>query len=153
MLAVNPNPREYDNARFVRYSTTSWVPPAPSARINTLAPDPARGGKRQLCQRFGDDADVVGGGVTAGVARTQRQGQRFPGACVAVVDERAERMMPEALLIRRGCVFFLRVRGHQRGIEVDDQRILSADVVVGGAGTGMGPRDLAGGGAGGVDCP
>ncbi len=109
MLAVNPNPREYDNARFVRYSTTSWVPPAPSARINTLAPDPARGGKRQLCQRFGDDADVVGGGVTAGVARTQRQGQRFPGACLAVVDERAERMMPEASLVGRGCVFFLQL--------------------------------------------
>ena len=76
-----------------------------------------------------------------------------PVPCLAVVDERAQRMMPEALLIRRGCVFFLRVRGHQRGIEVDDQRILSADVMVGGVLTGMGPRDLAGGGAGGVDCP
>ena len=38
MLAVNPKPREYDNARFVRYSTTSWVPPAPSVRMSTLRP-------------------------------------------------------------------------------------------------------------------
>jgi len=40
-----------------------------------------------------------------------------------VVEERAERVVSEAALVRRGGRGLLRMRAHQRRIEVDDQRI------------------------------
>jgi len=67
----------------------------------------------------------------------------FAGSGLAVVNERAQRVVPEAPLVRRGRVFFLRVRAHQGGIEINDQRVRGADDVTGAVLTSDRPRGLA----------
>jgi len=61
----------------------------------------------QLCQCGAGDRDVVGGGVGAGVPRTQEQRQRLPRTGRPVVDERGQRVVSEASLECRGGVFLL----------------------------------------------
>ena len=77
-------------------------------------------GLGQLGQRRVEDRDVVGGGVRRGRPGAQHPGQGLPGAVLAVVDERAHRVEPEAALEGRRGQLLLRVRGHQRGVQVDD---------------------------------
>jgi hypothetical protein len=106
---------------------------------------------RQLPQRGADHRDVVGGGVRAGVAAAQQHRHRLPGPGLTVVDERGQRVMPEPALERRRREFLVRVRGHQGGINIHDQRPAVIDPVIRSGGPGPGPDLSAGGGAGGVD--
>ena len=76
-----------------------------------------------LVQGVGDHLLVVGGGVRACVAGPQQDGQRFAGPGRAVVGKRAQRMEPIALLERRTSLLLLGVRGDQRRVQIDDQRI------------------------------
>lgn len=94
-------------------------------------PDPPRRRPRQLLQCLGEDRFVVGGGVRAGIAGAQRDRGRLARAVGSVVDERAQRMEPEPLFPGRGGVLFLAVRVEQGGVQIDDQRILGIDAVVG----------------------
>ena len=102
----------------------------------------ARSMAGQLAQRLAQHADVVGGGVGPGVARTQQHRQRLAGAISTVVDKRPQRMVPVSALERRRGAFLVRVRGHQRRVDVDDQRRAGVDSAVGGALAGQlpGPR-------------
>lgn len=68
---------------------------------------------RQLTQGGADGGDVVNSGVRPGVARAQQRGGGLPGAVRAVVDERPQRMVPEALLERRRSTPLVRVSRHQ----------------------------------------
>jgi hypothetical protein len=81
---------------------------------------PAPGPRRQLSKGGVEDLDLVGGIVGVGVARTQQRGQRLPGAPLVVVDERQHRMEPEPAFEVRGGMLLLRVRTHQRGVQVND---------------------------------
>ena len=50
----------------------------------------------------------------------QRTASGLAGAVLTVVDERAHRGEPEAALVGRLGALLLRVRAHQRGVDVDD---------------------------------
>ena len=82
----------------------------------------------QLRQRQPGHLDVLGGGVRPGVPGPQHDGQRLPGALGAVVGERGQRVMePERLLPGRRGLLLLRVRDHDRGVDVDrDQAAVRA---------------------------
>ncbi len=69
----------------------------------------ARSRAGELAQRVAQHRQVVGGGVGAGVARSQRDRQRLAGAVGAVVDKRAQRVEAEATLERRPGVLLVRV--------------------------------------------
>jgi hypothetical protein len=62
--------------------------------------------------------DVLGRGVRSGVAGAQQDGQRLPARSGAVVGERGRRMEPERLIGESGFLL-LRVREHDRGVDVD----------------------------------
>jgi hypothetical protein len=82
--------------------------------------------------------------------------QWFSSPCLTVVDERQQRMEPEAAFERRRRVFLLRVRRHQRRVEIDDQRRGRIRAVVGCALAGQRPHFLPRGGLGLFDrreCP
>ena len=67
-----------------------------------------------------------------------------PAAAGAVVGERGQGVEPERLLPRRSGLFLLRVRDHDRGVDVDrDQRPVRAGRPV----TGQRPGPLPGRGA------
>ena len=114
-------------------------------------PGPRGGPARQLLERLPQDGDVVGGGVGAGVPGPQQEGEGLPGPITAVIDEHAQGVEPVALLERRLGVLLVRVRRHQRGVHVHDQRVLHAHAGVGGVLTGQQPRAGPGSGADGVD--
>ena len=88
-------------------------------------------------QRHVQHPDVIGGGVGAGVARTQQPRQRLPTGHVGTVQEAEQGMEPEGLLPGRGGVLLLTVRHGDGGVEVQPQ--LPAQRAEVGAGTG-GPR-------------
>jgi len=125
-----------------------WVPPAPSTRTSTFRPTAA---VRELGQRRPEHGDVVIDGVGARIAAPQQDRQRLPAALGSVVKERVERMEAETPLERRGGQLLLRVRGHQRGVHVDDQRPRGLDVVIRGVLAGQRPRPRTGRGPGGID--
>jgi hypothetical protein len=100
-------------------------------RTSTFFPGGRRPEPRELGQGVAQHGDVVGDGVGPGVAPPQQNRQRLPGALGSVVEERAQRMEAEPALERWGGLLLLRVRGHQRGIHVDHQRIGGAAAVVG----------------------
>jgi hypothetical protein len=82
--------------------------------------------------------------------------QWFSSPCLTVVDERQQRMEPEAAFERRRRVFLLRVRRHQRRVEIDDQRRGRIRAVVGCVLAGQRPHFLPRGGLGLFDrreCP
>jgi len=90
-----------------------------------LAPPPVR----QLSEGFLQHAQVVGGGVAAGVPGPQDRRQRLAG----VVQPSTDRVEAEAALeVARGALF-VRVRRHQRRVQIDHQLL---DRPVGGAGAG-----------------
>jgi hypothetical protein len=102
-----------------------------------------RGGQLGECGVEYDD--VIGGGVRAGLARSQQLGDRFPTTVVTVIDEPEQRVEPESLLPRAGRVLLVGVRGDQGGVEID--HYLSALD----RGPGHGPDPLAGRRPGGAD--
>ncbi len=85
----------------------------------------------------GEHDDVVGGGVGAGVARTQLAGEDFAG----LGDHRQQRVMSVGPLVGRGGVLLVGAGADDRRVEVDDR------LVAGRSRTG-GPRRLACVGAG-----
>ena len=94
---------------------------------------PAVGGG-DLGDRVGEHLDVVGGGVRPGVPGAQHRGQELAG----VVAPHPERVEPEGPLERGRGVLLLGVRDHDRGVDVEHDRV--AEV---GAGDPAG-RDTAG---------
>ena len=106
------------------------LPPGPG-------PAPVTG---QLRQRGLDHGDVVGGGVRTGVALRSRNDSGSPVPVGAVVDERPQRMEPEPAFERRRRLLLVRVRGNQRGVDVDDQRPVGVDAVIGGVLAGQRPH-------------
>lgn len=70
-----------------------------------------------LGERGVEDADVVGGGVRAGVAWPEQPGQELPG----VVQERQDRMVAEGGLERRRGLLLRRMAHHDAGVHVDHQ--------------------------------
>jgi hypothetical protein len=67
-----------------------------------------RSGPGELAQRVPKHLNVVGGGVAAGVARTQQQRQRLAGAVRTVIDEHGQRVEAEPPLnVGRACSFSL----------------------------------------------
>jgi len=128
------------------------VPPAPSVRINTVRPSwPPWAVHGNCANASADHADVIGGGVGPSISRPEQERQRFPGAPGAVVNEREQRVKPEASLVGRGGVFLLRVRPHQARVQIDDHRVAGVHPVIGGVGTGPRPRRGAAGGPRGVN--
>ena len=116
--------------------------PAPSVRINTVfcRPHPGLSDRGVAARAFAGDGDVVGGRVGAGVPGPQQHLQRFAGAGGSVVDEGAQRMEAVAAFERRPGVLLVRVRGHERGVQVDDQRRRRRPAVVGCALAGQRPH-------------
>jgi hypothetical protein len=105
----------------------------------------------QLTQRGPDHGDVVGSGVRPGVARAQQRGERLSGPGRAVVDERPQRVVAEALLERRCRTLLVGVGGHQGGVHVDDQWVRRVGVVIGSRVCGRCPGPGSCRTAGGVD--
>ena len=108
------------------------------------APRPAG----QLRQRQPGHLDVLGRGVRSGVPGAQQDGQGLPACPIAVVGERSQRMEPIGLLPGRSGFLFLRVRQHDRRVDVHrDQRRVPAGGAVAGqrpgahAGCRPGPAD------------
>ncbi len=99
------------------------------------------------------DTDVVDGSVAAGVAGSQQDRQRFPGAISAVVDEDTQRMETVAPLERRLGVLLVRMGRDQGGVHVDGERLLPGHAVVGGMTAGKLPGTGPSSGAGRVDGP
>lgn len=84
-------------------------------------PDAAAGSERQLRQCLSGHLNVVGSGIGTGVAWPQQETQGFTCAVFTVVDERQKRMETVAPLEIRRSFLFLRMGGHEGGIEVDDR--------------------------------
>lgn len=77
--------------------------------------------------------------------------ERLAGPVGAVVGEGPQRVMAVAALERRPRVLLIGVRGHERRVDIDDQRRLRARPMVGGVLAGELPDPGPGGGPGGVD--
>ena len=60
-----------------------------------------------------------------------RMANASPVPSGAVVEERRQRVEPEAAFERRGSVLFLRVGGDQGRVQIDDQGVLRVGAVVG----------------------
>jgi hypothetical protein len=77
----------------------------------------------QLPDRGLEHVDVIDRGVAAGVARPQHRRERLTGA-ITTVQPCSQRMEPEPAFVGgRGAVLVVRVRGDQRRVEVDTQRL------------------------------
>ena len=119
-------PTEYctDRPRFasraVIQSSSSWEAPAPSARISSFL----RCARGDLRDRRGQDGDVVGGGVRAGVPGAQHQRERLLG----VLAPHPERVVAEPLLERDRGPFLLRVRRHQGRVDIEDDGVTEVGV-------------------------
>jgi hypothetical protein len=104
----------------------------------------------QLGQRQPGRANMLSRGVGPGVAGPQHDGQRLPARRGAVVGECGQRVKPVGLLPRRRGLLLLRVRGHERGVDVHrDQRPARARRPA----PGQRPGSFAGGGPRGADRP
>jgi len=104
-----------------------------------LPADPsAAPSKRQLPQSILGNLDVVGSGVGTGPALTEHHRQRLTRPIRSVVHPRSQRMKPEAPLERWCRQLLFRVRGDQRGVQVDHQRPVPAHPKIG----GIQPRHL-----------
>ena len=108
---------------------------------------PGKQPRGQLRESLTGDADVIGSGVRARVARTQLDRQRLTGPVAVMVDERAQRVVAETTFERRDGQLILAVDVDQLGIKVDDQRGLRTGPRGWGMltlqGPGPLPRDLA----------
>ena len=81
---------------------------------------------------------MIGGGVRAGVSRAQDRGERFAG----LVQVAAQRVKPIAVLVVAGRQLLLRMRGHERRVDVQRDRVgAPAGVPHPGAGRGPGGPD------------
>ena len=88
--------------------------PGPVGTDQDPATGPAAGPvPGQLGQRLAGHGDVVGFGVRPGVPRPQHHRQRLPDALGPVVEEGAQRVVPEPALERRRRLLPLRMRGDQ----------------------------------------
>jgi len=100
----------------------------------------------KLRQRGVQDDEVVGAVSRRCPAGPQVDRERFAGAVLAVVDERTHRRELEPSFEGRLGAFLVRVRSHQRGVDVDDH--LASQPALRGAGQrsslrpdrGAGPR-------------
>jgi len=113
-------------------------------RADQHPPPWARVAVGELRQRGLGDSDVIAGLVGAGVARPQQDLECFAGSVRAVVGERQQGVEPVPAFERRSSLLLLRMRGDQRRIQVDNQRLLSGSAVVGGMDTGHTPHGGAG---------
>src|SRR5690625_2432516 len=119
----------------------SLVDAAPSIRVSTFFP-----GRAPIptwvsaCLIF-----VASSRVRACVIRAEQAGQHLPTTVGAVVGE-GEQGEAEPILERRSRVLPLAVSRHERGVQVDDQRMLRGDAAVWGVFSGPCPRRLAGAG-------
>jgi len=69
---------------------------------------------RDLPQSVAQDGDVIGGSIRSGVTRPQNPGQGLTGR----VEETQQRVIAERALPGRRCCFLLRVRQHDRRVDV-----------------------------------
>ncbi len=74
---------------------------------------------RQLSARVHEHADVIGGGVGGGVAGVQDTCERLAGG-VQIAEQRVK---AEAARVGGGDALLLRVRGHQGGVDVEDDLV------------------------------
>ncbi|GGK29188.1 hypothetical protein GCM10011583_71370 [Streptomyces camponoticapitis] len=120
MASVMVIPTDYDSNRPRRESRSrkAWVPACGVGADQCLPAPPQVSG--ELGQGEPSGGDVIARGVGACVAGPQQRGHRLSGTCLAVVDERDERMMAEGLLPGRGRVLLLGVRKDQHAVDVDD---------------------------------
>jgi len=81
----------------------------------------------ELGERVGQHADVVGGVVGRRLADPQQTGELLTSSPRPVVKERQQRVAPERAFPRRGGAFLLRVRQHDRGVQVDPDRPVGPD--------------------------
>lgn len=72
-----------------------------------------------LSERLFEDQDVVGGGVAACVTWSQQFGDRLTSTPGAVIHVTQQRMEPEPAFPGRRRGFLVRVRCHQRGIQIN----------------------------------
>ena len=80
----------------------------------------------QLGQGVGEHRDVVGGVVRAGLALAQHPRHALTGAARAVIEERQQPVEPERALPRRRGAFLVRVRHHQRRVDIHyDQFVIA----------------------------
>ena len=73
---------------------------------------------------------MVDGGVAACVPGPQLHRERLAGPVGAVVQERPQRVMPEAALERRAGVLLVGVARHECRVDIDDQRRLRVRLVI-----------------------
>lgn len=81
-------------------------------------------GSGQAAVRVADKYDVIVGIVHPGIVRAHQQRQGFPPSAPPVVDERAQRVEAVAFLVPRDGGLLFGVDVHQRGLHVDDQRVV-----------------------------
>jgi hypothetical protein len=74
----------------------------------------------ELDERGVQGGEVIGAVPWRGLPGPQVDRKRFPGSVLTMVDERAHRREPVAALEGRLGAFLVRVRGHQRGVNVHD---------------------------------
>ena len=95
----NPTPALRHAAAKVWGRRRNHSAPESVAPRDRAGPD---GRGRQRLQRPPQHGDVVGGGVGAGVARSQQPGQRFPAGDLGAVQKHQQRVMAPGLLPGRG---------------------------------------------------
>jgi len=124
-FSVIANPIEYCTLRprtlpcSVSQSSSPCDAPAPSERISSL-----RRWVAGICAiRVGEDLDVVGGGVRAGVPGAQLAGEEL----LRVVAPHPDRMVAEGPLERRSRVLLLAERDHDRGVEIEHDDLAELD--------------------------
>lgn len=109
-------PMEYSRPRSVMWWRNSFEHAPVSARTSIRSRAPAG--------RWSGAASTVATRSVlfhaAAFPGRRSQHQRLAGAVLAVVDEGAHRGEPEPTLERRFGAFLVRVRGDQRGVDVDD---------------------------------
>ena len=91
----------------------------------------------QRIERLAQHGDVIGGGVTAGVARPQQPGQGLPAGDVGAIQKHQQRVKAEGVLPGRGRVLLIvgMVDG-DGGIDIDVQPAIAGR----GSPRGPGPR-------------
>ena len=124
---------------------------AVGADQHSLARPPARCVAWELRERCFEYCDVIRGGVGASVSLSEHEGKRFTRPGSAVICEGQQRVEPEAFLKGRGREFLVRMRGDQRRVDVDDDRVIDVGAVVRGVLAGCGPHPCPGRGTRGID--